>query len=541
MANIPGTNVPAITFDLNVGFVAPSGPDVLTGVQTDITAAFGQTLNYDLRTPQGQIASSEAALINYFDGLFVYYTNQTNPSYASGRMQDAIGEIYFLTRLPSLPTKLQIACSGLFGVVIPENATIIDTSGNTYVNIAAGTIPSGGSITLEFDCITNGPVPVPSADQVSIYQTIPGWDTVSVVSGTEGRDVEGRSAFEERRKESVAGNSFGAASSILGAVAKLPDVTDYFAYDNAANTQTTVQGVLIAANSIYVCVSGGTDQDVAKAIISKKAPGCSYTGNTTVQVFDTNPLYAQPPSYTVKFTRPTLFPIFFAVNIINGPTTPSDAVTQVQNAIIAASEGADGGPRARIASTILASRYVTPVVALGAWALVRTLFVGSSNAADAVIQGRIVGATLTVDSVTSGAVAIGQMLADVLGLVAAGTKITAGAGVTWTVSQPQTLGATFTGTGSGTNLTASAVTGTIAVGETITGTGAPANTKILSQTSGTPGGAGVYVTSNATTSAGASLKSSATLSCVAINDAEVDVNADQEPEVIAANILVTLS
>jgi hypothetical protein len=67
--------------------------------------------------------------------------------------------------------------------------------------------------------------------------------------------------------------------------------------------------------------------------------------------------------------------------------------------------------------------------------------------------------------------------------------------------------ATFTGTGSSTNLTASSVTGYIQVGSTITGTGVPASTTIVSQTSGVPGGAGVYVTSGATTSTGASLTS----------------------------------
>jgi Concanavalin A-like lectin/glucanases superfamily len=72
--------------------------------------------------------------------------------------------------------------------------------------------------------------------------------------------------------------------------------------------------------------------------------------------------------------------------------------------------------------------------------------------------------------------------------------------------------ATFTGTASGTNLTASAVTGTIAFtfinGNTlITGNGVPINTFITSQTSGTPGGAGVYVTSNPTTASGSALTS----------------------------------
>ncbi|MFA7254390.1 MAG: hypothetical protein WC107_07645 [Patescibacteria group bacterium] len=62
------------------------------------------------------------------------------------------------------------------------------------------------------------------------------------------------------------------------------------------------------------------------------------------------------------------------------------------------------------------------------------------------------------------------------------------------------MGATFTASGSGTDLTVTAVTGLITAGETLgTTTGITAGTTIVSQTSGTPGGAGVYVTSAATT------------------------------------------
>lgn len=63
----------------------------------------------------------------------------------------------------------------------------------------------------------------------------------------------------------------------------------------------------------------------------------------------------------------------------------------------------------------------------------------------------------------------------------------------------------FTGTGSGTNLTVSTVTGLIQPGEVLSGTGVPAGTFVVSQTSGSPGGAGVYVTSLPTTSNSASL------------------------------------
>jgi phage tail sheath gpL-like len=63
-------------------------------------------------------------------------------------------------------------------------------------------------------------------------------------------------------------------------------------------------------------------------------------------------------------------------------------------------------------------------------------------------------------------------------------------------------GLTSTGTGSATgtkDLTVSAVTGSIEIGSKVNGIGVVAGTNIVSQTSGTPGGAGVYVTDTVNT------------------------------------------
>jgi hypothetical protein len=76
------------------------------------------------------------------------------------------------------------------------------------------------------------------------------------------------------------------------------------------------------------------------------------------------------------------------------------------------------------------------------------------------------------------------------------------------------IGAMFTGAGSGTSITVTPISGVIHPGSastaTITGTGVPGSTYIVSQTSGIPGGAGVYVTNNPTTSSGASITSTST-------------------------------
>ena len=70
------------------------------------------------------------------------------------------------------------------------------------------------------------------------------------------------------------------------------------------------------------------------------------------------------------------------------------------------------------------------------------------------------------------------------------------------------MGATFTATGTGTSLVVTSVTGLISIGETLgTTTGITAGTTIVAQVSGTPGGAGTYTTSAATTIAAATATS----------------------------------
>lgn len=69
------------------------------------------------------------------------------------------------------------------------------------------------------------------------------------------------------------------------------------------------------------------------------------------------------------------------------------------------------------------------------------------------------------------------------------------------------IGATFTATGTGTSLAVTSVTGLISIGDTISGTGIPAGTTIVAQVSGTAGGAGTYTTSVATTASAATVTS----------------------------------
>jgi hypothetical protein len=87
----------------------------------------------------------------------------------------------------------------------------------------------------------------------------------------------------------------------------------------------------------------------------------------------------------------------------------------------------------------------------------------------------------------------------------AGTSFTASSGSTNTGS----LGATFTASAGTptTELVVTAVTGLISIGDTLSGTGITPGTTVLSQISGTPGGAGTYGLSAANTTAAATITS----------------------------------
>lgn len=389
------------------GLVIPNASAVLAGVQADINAAFNNNLNFtNQSTPQAQLAASFAAVVSACYGAIAYFVNQINPNAAMGFMQDAIAQIYFLTRNAGIPTSVLCQCVGLVGTFIPAGATAQDTSGNLYTCTQSGTIPIGGTITLPFANAVVGPIPCPANTLTSIYQAIPGWDTINNSSaGTVGANTETQQEFELRRLASVAANGQGSLPSIYGAVFNVPNVIDVYVYENDTSSPVTVGATSysVAANSIYVGVVGGDPAAIGQAIYTKKSPGCGMVGNNSVTVTDQSGYQIPYPEYTVSFNIPTGLPIFFAVSIKNTTGLPSNIAALVQAAIIAQFTGANGAPRARIGSLLLASDYFAAVFAASPGMGLLSIFVGtaSSPSATNVLVGidqtpTIVAADITV-------------------------------------------------------------------------------------------------------------------------------------------------
>lgn len=473
------TAVPSPTFGPQ-GFEAQPESAILAGVQEDLQAAFGGNLNPSPATPQGQLATSMAATLGAVQDLFILFSNLVDPALTSGRMQDAIARIYYISRIPAAATVFDGVCIGVQGVTIPVGATCVDQSGNNYICSAAGTFDASGTMTLPFSCIVYGPIPVPQT--ITGFQLIPGWDSITVGGGSLGSNVETPQQFEARRSASVAWQSLGPIPAIRGAVLQVPGVLDCFVTDNSTGSPVTIGTVTLGSPSLYVSVLGGDADAVAQAIWSRKIPGCPYYAgaNTSVTVQDTSVGYSPPyPSYVVKFDEQVALPFVINVDLVNSAFIPANALALIQQAVISAFAGADGGQRIVAGSKALASRFYAGIAALGAWAQIIEITMGS------------------------------------------------------TVSP----GATFTGSISATTLTASTAAGTIAVGQTIfdaTGDVVPGTT-IMAQLTGPPGGNGTYSLSISQT------VSSEAMSSAAPTLFEIQVGINQAPSIAAANIYVALT
>ncbi|WP_371432414.1 baseplate J/gp47 family protein [Novosphingobium sp.] len=371
------TNVPAIQFT-SAGPVAPTESAIKAGVWKDFQQAFGGGLNESDATPQGQLVASLTAIIAAGNDQMLQYINLTDPAFSSGRMQDGIGRLSYIDRIAATSTIVECTCTGAAGTVIEAGALAQASDGTIYQSLGAATIPIGGSVSVTFAAIDTGPIACPSGTLTRIMRVVSGWDTITnPAAGVIGRDVESAAEFEARRTASVAKNAVAVLQAIRGTVLAVPGVIDAYVTENPTGTSTTVGSVTIAANSVYVAAWGGTDADVARAIWSKKSPGCAYNGNTTVTVEDTS--YSLPyPSYNVTFERPSALPIYFAVTIANNGAVPADAQTQIRDAIAFAFAGGDGGPKARIGGTLYALRFASAVSSLGSWAQLVSIKIGTS-------------------------------------------------------------------------------------------------------------------------------------------------------------------
>src|SRR5690606_7660957 len=128
-----------------------------------------------------------------------------------------------------------------------------------------------------------------------------GWETVdNPTSALPGREEESDASSRRRRRQTLALQTTSVNEAIISRLYDLPEVRSLNYIENYSDTDLVIDGIFLRKHSIWVCVEGGTDLDIANALLETKTIGGGYNGDVVVTVTDE---FSGRP-YEIKFDRP---------------------------------------------------------------------------------------------------------------------------------------------------------------------------------------------------------------------------------------------
>lgn len=361
----------------DVGYVVPTTQEINNGEWQTLDSAMGGNLSRVQGTPQYQLATSTTAMVKDFYDNLVQLANQFDPRYASGIFQEAIGQLYFMSRKLATHSVCPVIFEGLSGAVIPSGFSVQDLQGRSWVTSGEYNIGSNGQVTIECTCVVAGAIEALPNSITVIPSALNGLDRVyNTDSAVMGYDEESRVDFEVRREESVAINSKMTDDATRGAVLDVRNVVDAYVISNPTDATVTKgeTNYPLIRNSIVVSVVGGDDYQVARAAFIKAGTGCSWNGNTNVTIVAESYEH-NAPTYPIKILRPDFKDIYVKIIVKDKTKISFTMETEAKNSILDSAKS--GEDRVRIGKNFIPNDYICGLPSMGVKGIVAS-FDGST-------------------------------------------------------------------------------------------------------------------------------------------------------------------
>lgn len=294
--------VPVIDAD---GITMPEYATVHEAVRQLYRDIYGQDIYIEPDSQDGQLlAIFSLALHDAYSVAEATY-NAFSPSTAQGVGLSRVVKINGIARHVPTLSSVDVRVVGQVGSVI-SNGVVRDEEERRWLLPPSVVIPVSGEITVTATASEVGAWEAGAGTVSTIATPTRGWQEASNPSpSTPGAPVELDSSLRARQTISTAIPSQTILDGIVGAVAAIPGVTRYTAYENDTDVANDDE---MPGHSIAIMVDGGDDAAIAQTILLKKSPGTVTHGSTLVTV---NDVFGIP--HFVRFTRPTDVPILVAI------------------------------------------------------------------------------------------------------------------------------------------------------------------------------------------------------------------------------------
>lgn len=290
------------------GLQVKSRTEILTELEGAMRSIYGQDINLESNSPDGQLVNVYAQAAVDLRELIQDVFSSYDPDQAQGVSLDqrvVINNIVrkggtFTIQPIEIVVDRTVTLNGLdadFNNIDGSGYTIQDDAGNQFILIDS-IVLAAGTHTVNFRSRAIGGVNTTVSTITTPVTIVLGVTSVNNPSGPlqVGQDEETDAELRERREASVALGSTGYLNGLLGAVLNLDGVTEAQIYENVLDT-TDVNG--IPPHSIWLIVEGGANTDIADEIYGRKSFGCGMKGGTTVDI-----ITVSGATFTAKFDRP---------------------------------------------------------------------------------------------------------------------------------------------------------------------------------------------------------------------------------------------
>ena len=316
------------------GFKAESFTEILTRLSNGLKNIYGQDINLDQDTPDGQQLGIQANIISDFQDLALYIYNSMDPDLADGANFDKLLKLLARTRLPSSRSTVDIEMVLNKTVSIPASYTIKDLNNQNWIIGTAQTLDAGthlvsfysedwGNITAEPNTIN---------EQVTILTEVVSINNPE--SAISGRDEESIVQVRERRNKILEINASSTIGSIIGKILDLNGVIDAVPYENMTKVYDPVRD--IQPNSYWIVVKGGDIAQISEIIAKDKTGGTGLKGQVEtvyIEKFVRKDGSVRELYHDVKFDRPTEVSIHIKFKVSRKLSTQSIDIEHIKDTL----------------------------------------------------------------------------------------------------------------------------------------------------------------------------------------------------------------
>jgi uncharacterized phage protein gp47/JayE len=268
------------------GLQTKTRSELVTEISNDLKLIYGNDINLDPDTPDGQFINIFIqSILDGYDLLTQVY-NQFDPDLAFGRVLDQRVAINGIQRQAGTRTVTNITvvtsqAVNLYGVdqTVEPVFTVSDDQGNEWQLIETQNVAGAGTYVYSFQSAVPGEVlttPNTITNAVTVVLGITSVNNPTTYT-TLGIDEETDQDLRLRRQRSVSLASQGYLEGLIAALENITGLTDVFVYENRTGT---VDADGIPSHSIWVIVGGtASDEDIATAIYRKRNAGCGMKGS----------------------------------------------------------------------------------------------------------------------------------------------------------------------------------------------------------------------------------------------------------------------